>query len=67
VIAKDTNPKEIVMHLPPLCKEKNIKCVEVPAKEDLGAAIGIPVGTSAVAIIVEGEAKKIVEAIIKGE
>ena len=67
VIAKDTNPKEVVMHIPPLCKEKNVKCVEVPSKEDLGAAIKIPVGTSAVAIVNEGEARKLVEQIIKGE
>ena len=67
VIAKDTNPKEVVLHIPPLCKEKNIKYVEVPSKEDLGVAIGIPVGTSAVAIVNEGEAKKIIEQIIKGE
>ena len=67
VIAQDTNPKEIVLHLPPLCKEKNIQCVEVASKEDLGVAIGVPVGTSAVAITQEGEAKKIVEEIAKGE
>jgi len=67
VIAKDTNPKEIVLHLPPLCKEKNIKCVEIASKEELGAAIGIPVGTSAVAITVEGDAKKLVEEITKEE
>ncbi len=67
VIAQDTNPKEIVLHLAPLCKEKGIKCVEVPTKEDLGVAVGIPVGTSAVAITTEGEAKKLVEEIAKGE
>ena len=67
VVAKDTNPKEVIMHISPLCKEKNIAYVEVPSKEDLGAAVGIPVGTSAVAIVVEGEAKKIVEQIVKGE
>jgi large subunit ribosomal protein L7Ae len=67
VIAKDTTPKEVVMHISPLCKEKNIKCVEVPSKEELGAAVGIPVGTSAVAITVEGDARKIIEQINKGE
>ena len=59
--AGDINPAEIVMHLPLLAEEKGIKCVKVPSKEELGAAAGLSVGTSAVAIIVEGEAKSIVK------
>ncbi len=58
--AKDVQPAEVVMHLPVLAKEKNIPCIEVPSKEELGTAAGIPVPTSAVAIIVEGEAKKVI-------
>lgn len=58
VIAKDVNPKEIVMHLPVLCKEKGIVCVEVPSKEELGVAAGLAVSTVAVAIVNEGDAKK---------
>ena len=61
VYAKDASPPEIVMHLPLLAKEKNIPCVEVPQKADLGSASGLPVATTAVAIIAEGEAKKVVE------
>lgn len=61
VIAKDVNPAEITMHLPPLCKEKGITCVEVPSKEELGASIGLRRPTSAVAIIQEGEAKSIIK------
>ena len=57
VYAGDVNPKEIVMHLPLLCKEKNVKCIEVSKKEDLGAAAGLAVGTTAVAVVNEGEAK----------
>ena len=57
VIAQDVTPKEITMHIPMLCKEKNIPCVEVPSKEELGAAAGMPVGTAAVAITEAGEAK----------
>ena len=41
VIAKDVEPKEIVMHLPLLSEEKGVTCVEVPSKEELGAAVGI--------------------------
>jgi large subunit ribosomal protein L7Ae len=63
VIAKDVEPKEIVMHLPLLAEEKGVKCVEVPSKEELGAAAGIQKPTSSVAIVQEGEAKNIVKEI----
>ena len=57
IYADDVSPKEIAMHLPLLCKEKNIPFANVASKEELGAAAGLPVGTGAVAILVEGEAK----------
>ncbi len=60
IIAKDVTPPEIVMHIPVLCKEKNIPFAEVPSKEELGAAAGLDLGTSSIAIVQEGEAKKIV-------
>ncbi len=56
VYAKDVEPKEIVMHLPVLCKEKGIPCHEVDSKQKLGIAAGIPVSTSAIAIITSGDA-----------
>lgn len=56
--AKDVEPKEIVMHIPVLCKEKNIPCYEVDSKQKLGIAVGINVNTSAVAIVNAGEADK---------
>ena len=61
VFAADVNPKEVVMHLPLLCKEKGIPCVEVPSKEELGAAAGIQVGTSAVAVTEPGEAASVIK------
>lgn len=61
VVAKDVTPKEIVMHLPLLAKEKGIKYAEVDRKEDLGAAAGLPVGTAAVAVISEGDAKDLIK------
>jgi len=61
VYAKDVNPPEVVMHLPLLCKEKGIPCAEVPSKEELGAAAGIQVGTSAVAVTEAGESKDIIK------
>ena len=65
VFASDVNPKEIVMHLPLLCKEKNIPCVEISKKDDLGAAAGLPVATAAVAIVKEGDAKHAIEEIAR--
>src|SRR5512141_2639500 len=59
VYAKDVTPAEITMHLPLLAKEKGIACVEVPSKDELGAAAGLKVGTASVAIVKEGDAKEI--------
>lgn len=63
VVAKDTQPKEIVMHLPLLSKEKGVKYVEVETKEELGAAAGLPLGTAAVAITEAGEATDMIKQI----
>ncbi len=63
VYAADVTPKEVVMHLPLLCKEKNIHCVEISKKDDLGAAAGLPVATAAVAVVKEGEAKAAIESL----
>lgn len=65
VYAKDTQPAEIVMHLPVLAKEKNVPCVEVDSREELGTAAGIGTPTSSVVIVNEGEAKKIIAQIQK--
>ena len=59
VIAKDVSPPEIVMHLPLLAKEKGVPCVTVATKEELGTAAGLSVGTTAVVIINEGDAKNL--------
>jgi large subunit ribosomal protein L7Ae len=65
VAASDVSPKEVVMHLPLLCKEKNVPFYEVPSKEELGAAAGLEVGTAAVAIVKEGDAKSLIEGLGK--
>jgi len=65
VIAQDVEPKEIVMHLPVLCDEKKCDYVYIPSKQELGRAVGINVGTASACIIEPGEAKNIVEEIIK--
>ncbi|MBI4440608.1 50S ribosomal protein L7ae [Candidatus Woesearchaeota archaeon] len=64
VIAKDVTPPEITMHLPLLSDEKKVLCVEVTSKDDLGAAAGLEVGTAAVAVTQEGDAKKVIKALI---
>ena len=64
--AGDASPKEIVMHLPMLSKEKGIPCVEVPSREDLGAAAGLTVPTVAIAVVDAGDAKGLIKE-FKGE
>jgi len=67
VYATDVDPKEIVQHFPALCKEKGIPCFEVDSKEKLGVAVGIPVSTTAVAVIQAGEADKEIESLKKSK
>ena len=63
VYAKDVEPKEIVQHLPILCKEKKIPCQEADSKQKLGISVGIPVSTSSVAVIELGDADKDIAAL----
>ncbi len=61
VYAKDVSPAEIVMHLPILSKEKGVPCIGVGNKQELGAAAGLPLGTSAVAITDAGDAADLIK------
>jgi large subunit ribosomal protein L7Ae len=63
VVAEDVAPPEIVAFLPVLCDEKQVPCIFVPTKKELGTAAGIEVGTTAVAIVEAGNGKEIVKAI----
>ncbi|MEM5782607.1 MAG: 50S ribosomal protein L7Ae [Candidatus Aenigmatarchaeota archaeon] len=65
ISAEDVNPKEITMHLPPLCNEKKIPYVTVKSKQELGRAAGIDVPAAAIAIIQEGDAKKDIEELLR--
>ncbi|MBU0662510.1 50S ribosomal protein L7Ae [Candidatus Micrarchaeota archaeon] len=65
VIAQDVSPPEVVMHLPLLCEEKKIPYGYVETKKELGEKAGMKVGTSAVAVENEGDAKKELEDIVK--
>lgn len=61
----DVEPKEIVQHLPILCKEKDIPCVAADKKEKLGIAVGLSVPCASVCIIKLGDAEKDFEGFIK--
>jgi ribosomal protein eL8 len=65
ILAMDVTPEEVVMHLPVICNEKKILCVEVPSKLELGKAAGLDVGTSSIAIEEMGDSKKVVDDIKK--
>jgi len=56
--AADVEPKEIIAHIPALCKEKKIPCLEADSKQKLGISIGLPVSASSIAVIEAGEADK---------
>ncbi len=63
----DVEPKEIVQHLPILCKEKGIPCVEADKKQKLGLSVGLSVSCSAVAIINAGDASSDLQGFIKSQ
>ncbi len=65
IIAEDVQPEEIVAHLPILCEEKTIPYVYVPSKKALGEACGLQVAAASAAILDPGEAKDMVDEIIK--
>lgn len=64
VIANDVEPKEIVMHLPPLCEEKKIPYVFVPSKVDLGRSAGLDVGSASVGVVEVGEGKELFKEVL---
>ena len=41
IIAGDTNPIEIVMHLPLLCEDKGVPYIFIPSRAALGRACGL--------------------------
>lgn len=63
VYASDVEPKEIVQHLPILCKEKSIPCHAVDSKQKLGISVGLPVSTSSIAIIDAGDTEADIKAL----
>jgi len=64
-VANDVDPKEVIMHLPVLCEEKDVAFAFVPTKKELGAAAGLEVGCSSVAVVEAGDGKALLEDVSK--
>ena len=64
LIGADVEPPEVVMHLPMLCKEKDITYLYIPQKTDIGLAAGLHVGTASACIVEEGKAKDLIADVI---
>ncbi len=64
LISEDVTPEEVVMHLPPLCEEKNIPYLYVKNQKDLGAACGINKGCASAVILDPGKAEEAVVGVI---
>ena len=60
--ASYVSTKEIVQHIPLLCKEKKVPCVEGDSKQKLGLAVGLSVACSSVVVIDAGDAQKDINA-----
>lgn len=52
VMAADTVPLEILLHLPLLCEDKNVPFVFVPSKQALGRACGVSRPVIACSVII---------------
>ena len=50
VMAEDVSPPEILYHVPLLCEEKKIPYAYLSSKKNLGKAVNINLGSSAIAI-----------------
>merc|ERR1712050_368302 len=71
ILAADTEPIEIILHLPFICEEKNIPYIFIPSKQALGRACGVSRPVIACSITsndgsqLKGQIQKIKEAIEK--
>ena len=55
VLAADTEPLEIILHLPLLCEDKNVPYVYIGKQADLGRACGVSRNIIAVAVLANNE------------
>jgi len=63
IMATDVEPPEILAHIPAICDEKGIPYVYVPAKVELGNAIGLEKPTASIAITDAGKGKALCDEI----
>ncbi|MDE1861095.1 MAG: 50S ribosomal protein L7Ae [Candidatus Micrarchaeota archaeon] len=64
LIASDVEPEEVVMHLPALCKQKNVPFVYIPTKMEIGNAVGINVPCASVSIEKAAEGEHVMKDVI---
>lgn len=58
VMAEDVSPPEILYHVPLLCDEKNIPYAYLSTKKNLGNAVKLNIGASAIAVENAGSANE---------
>ena len=63
IMAVDVEPPEILAHMPVLCEERGVPYVYVPAKVELGNAIGLEKPTASIAIVDVGKGKALCDEI----
>lgn len=64
LIAEDTDPPEIVAHLPLLCDDRKVPYIFVPSKERMGPALGIDIGAAAACVTDPGDAGALIEQVV---
>lgn len=65
-IAENTDPIEIVLHIPLLSRDRKVPYIVIPDKKQLGDAAGLTnVSAAAVAIIDPGEATSMLESVVR--
>ena len=57
VLAADTEPLEIILHIPLLCEDKNVPYVFVPSKIALGRACGVTRPVVACSIVADSKSQ----------
>ncbi len=66
IMAEDVSPPEILFHVPLLCEEKMIPYAYLSTKKELGNAVRISVGSSAISIDKVGTGnEKLLEDLLK--
>ena len=63
IMAVDVEPPEILAHMPARCEERGVPYVYVPAKVELGNAIGLEKPTASIAIVDVGKGKALCDEI----